>query len=121
MTDRIVLRNMRFQGHHGVTEAERASPQPFEVDVELPRDLRAAGVTDDLAATVDYSAVYDVCQVIVETRRFHLLETIAQTIADEILAGFDVDEVIVRVRKPAVRLGGPLDHAAVEITRRRVG
>jgi hypothetical protein len=37
-----------------------------------------------------------------------------------VLARFTtVDEVVVRVRKPAVRLGGPLDHASVEIRRLR--
>jgi dihydroneopterin aldolase len=119
MTDRILLTNLRFQGHHGVSDAERASPQPFEVDVELPRDLRAPGRTDDLATTIDYSLVYDVCRAIVETRRFHLLEAIAETIAQELLGLFDLDEVVVRVRKPRVQLGGPLDHAGVEIRRRR--
>lgn len=119
MTDRIVLANMRFQGHHGVSDEERASAQPFEVDVELPRDLRVPGRTDDLATTIDYSLVFDVCRAVVETRRFRLLEAIAETIAQELLALFDLDEVVVRVRKPAVKLGGPLDHARVEVGRRR--
>ncbi|MFL5757621.1 MAG: dihydroneopterin aldolase [Chloroflexota bacterium] len=118
MTDRIVLENMQFQGRHGVHPEERAEPQPFEVDVELALDLAAAGSTDDLARTVDYSAVYDVCRRIVETGSYQLLEAIAETIATEVLADYPVDEVVVRVRKPAVRLGGPLRHAGVEIRRR---
>ena len=48
-----------------------------------------------------------------------LLEALAATIADSLLADLDVTEVVVRVRKPAVRLGGPLDHAGVEIRRGR--
>ena len=48
-----------------------------------------------------------------------LLESIAEAIAGECLARFPVDAVVVRVRKPAVRLGGPLDHASVEIRRDR--
>ena len=42
----------------------------------------------------------------------------AEAISHEVLARFDVREVGVRVRKPKVKLGGPLDHAAVEIWRR---
>ena len=35
------------------------------------------------------------------------------------ITDFDASEVVVRVRKPKVRLSGPLDYAGVEITRRR--
>jgi len=119
VTDRIVLADMRFQGHHGQTVEEQARIQPFEVDVDLVRDLRPAGTTDDLTKTVDYSTVYDLCKAIVETRTYHLLEAIAEAIAAEILAAFDVDEVTVRVRKPAVVLSGPLAFAGVEVRRRR--
>ena len=119
MSDRIVLRNIRLDGRHGVYEHERETPQPFEVDVELLLDLRPAGVTDDLTKTVDYARVYEIVARIVETGSFRLLEAVAEAISDEILAAFPADEVVVRVRKPAVQLGGPLDHAAVEIRRRR--
>jgi dihydroneopterin aldolase len=119
MTDRIVLHDMRFQGHHGQTVEEQERVQPFEVDVELPRDLQRAGVSDDLTTTIDYSTVYDLCKSIVEARTYHLLEAIAEAIAGEILATFDAEEVTVRVRKPAVRLSGPIGYAGVEIHRRR--
>jgi 7,8-dihydroneopterin aldolase/epimerase/oxygenase len=120
MTDRIVLANMRFDGRHGDHEWERAQPQPFEVDVELELDLRPAGESDNLGTTVDYGRVFDLVREIVESRTFHLLEAIAQTIADEVLAAFpSVDEIRVRVRKPKVKLSGALDYAGVEISRSR--
>ena len=114
-----MLQNIQLDGRHGYDDDERATPQPFEVDVELLLDLRPAGVDDDLAQTVDYARVYEIVARIVGTASFRLLEAIAEAISDEILAAFPVDEVVVRVRKPAVQLGGPLDHAAVEIRRRR--
>jgi 7,8-dihydroneopterin aldolase/epimerase/oxygenase len=118
MSDRIVLQNIRVEGRHGVADAERANAQPFEVDIELHRDLRPAGMTDDLARTVDYAAVDGIVRAIVGTESHHLLETIAERISASILAVFDVDEVVVRVRKPAVALGGPVDFSGVEIHRR---
>lgn len=117
MTDRIVLHDIRVDGRHGVSDEERSAPQPFEVDVELVRDLRDAGTSDDLQRTVDYRSVDAIVRDVVGGRSFHLLEAIAETIAGEILAVADVESVTVRVRKPAVRLGGPLDDASVEITR----
>jgi len=121
VSDRIVLTNMRFQGRHGFYDHELLEPQPFEVDVELVLDLQPAGMDDDLAKSVDYGAVYEVVRAIVESTSFRLLEAIAEAISHELLADFAVNEVGVRVRKPAVKLGGPLDYAGVEIRRRRPG
>ena len=119
MSDRIVLRNMQFTGRHGYYEHELENPQPFEVDVELVLNLQPAGVEDDLEKTIDYGRVYAIARQIVESTSFRLLEGIAEAISHEILAAFEVTEVGVRVRKPKVQLGGPLDYAAVEIWRRR--
>ena len=119
MTDRIVLANMRFAARHGVHEWEQREAQPFEVDVELYRDLHRAGADDDLEQTIDYGPVYAIVQRIVEGTSVKLLEALAAAIADSLLADLDVSEVVVRVRKPAVRLAGPLDYAGVEIRRAR--
>jgi dihydroneopterin aldolase len=119
MSDRIVLHNIRLQGRHGYYEHELEAPQPFEVDVELQLNLQPAGVDDDLEKSVDYARVYEVVRQIVESTSYRLLEALAEAISHEILADFPVTEVGVRVRKPAVQLGGPLDYAGVEVWRRR--
>jgi dihydroneopterin aldolase len=119
MSDRIVLEGMVFQGTHGVYPEEQVTPQPFEVDAELALNLQPAGLSDDLAQTVDYAQVYETCRQIVESTRFNLVEALAEAIAHELLAGFGILEVTVRVRKPEVSLGGPLRAAGVEIRRRR--
>ena len=120
MTDRIALANMVFQARHGVNDWEKAQPQRFEVDVELVLDVQPAGLEDDLGRTVDYRGIYDTTRQVVESTTFNLIEALAEAIAHEVLGGHQlVDEVVVRVRKPEVRLGGPLDHASVEIRRVR--
>jgi dihydroneopterin aldolase len=119
VSDRIVLANMQFEGRHGYYDHELLQPQPFEVDVELVLNLQPAGTDDDLEQTIDYGRVYAIARQVVESTSFRLLEAIAEAISHEVLVEFDVTEVGVRVRKPKVQLGGPLDHAAVEIWRRR--
>lgn len=120
MTDRIVLAGMTFEARHGVNDWEKRESQRFEVDVELRVGTRRAGSSDDLARTVDYRDVYEAVRRVVEGPPVDLIETLAESIARDVLAGDDrVRKVIVRVRKPEVRLGGPLDHAGVEIVRRR--
>jgi 7,8-dihydroneopterin aldolase/epimerase/oxygenase len=120
MTDRIVLTGMAFQARHGVNDWEKERAQRFEVDVELELDLLAAGRSDDLGRTVDYRGVYEAVRGVVEGPPLDLIEALGETIAARLLAANPtVDEVVVRVRKPEVQLGGPLDHAAVEIARQR--
>lgn len=120
MSDRIVLAGMAFQARHGVLDWEKAEAQRFEVDVELVLDAQPAALDDDLTRTVDYRGVYQVVRQIVESTTFNLLEALAEAIAHELLVEQpQVDEVVVRVRKPDVRLGGPLAYAGVEIRRIR--
>lgn len=118
-TDRIVLSGMRFEGRHGATEEERELPQLIELDVELWLDLTAAGRSDDLAATVDYGPVIELCRGLVEDRSFRLLEAIAEVVAQAILRDTAAASVTVRVRKLAVPIDADLDFAGVEIRRER--
>ena len=120
MSDRIVLSNMVFLARHGVAAREKVEAQRFEIDVELGLDLQPAAVEDDLERTVDYGPVYETVRQIVESTTYNLIEALAEAICHELLSEYArVREVTVRVRKPEVRLGGPLDYAAVEISRQR--
>ena len=121
-SDRILLTDMVFQARHGVFDHEKVTAQRFEVDVELFIDLQPAGLEDDLARTLDYGRVYETVRTIVESTTFNLIEALAEAIAHELLADFPaLEEIVLRVRKPEVQLGGPLAHAGVEIRRRRSG
>jgi dihydroneopterin aldolase len=120
MKDRIVLHEMEFYGRHGVSEEERADPQAISMDVELWLDLREAGTHDDLALTVNYADVFEICRAQVEQRSYQLLEAIAEGVAADILATFDrVGTVVVRVRKPGVPIDGVLEYAGVSVERSR--
>ena len=117
MTDRIVLHDMRFRGRHGVLEREREADQPFAVDVEIGLDLGPAGRSDDLAATIDYGAVFETCRRIVEGRSVLLIEALAEAIAAAVIAEHGATEVTVRVRKLEPPIDGTLGWAGVEIRR----
>jgi dihydroneopterin aldolase len=119
--DRILLEGMVFYGRHGTLPAERELGQPFVVDVELRLDLRPAGLSDDLAQTVDYGEVHRRAREIVEGEPVNLTETVAERIAATILRDYPALEAVrVKVAKPHVRLDGTvLAGSAVEIVRRR--
>ena len=98
--------------------AQRAAR--FVVDLEMERDLRAAGLSDDPADTVNYAQVFKLVREIMEGTSRKLLENVAETIAQRVLESFDVESVMVRVKKPEVPMKGSiLAHASVEIFRKR--
>ena len=120
MEDKILLTGMTFYGYHGVRPEEKELGQRFVVDVEMDVDLRAAGSSDDLNQTVDYSHVYRVVKEIFEGPSRNLLEALADETAGAVLRTFAVEGVRVRVAKPHVSIkGAVLDGAAVEVYRRR--
>jgi len=110
---------MLFLARHGVTLEERLEPQPFEVDVELHKDLSGASSSDELADTIDYAALFSLVGTIVEGQSFRLIESLAGTIADSVLAETDATAVEVHVRKPRAPLPGPFETVEVVIHRER--
>ena len=120
--DRLSLLGMRFEARHGVHPWEKETAQPFEVDLVLTSDLAAAAERDDLAATVDYGALFDVVRSIVEGPPRDLIEALAGAIATAVLEATDpalVEAVEVRVRKPKAPIDGAFDTVEAALSRRR--
>jgi dihydroneopterin aldolase len=116
--DRIAVTGITARGFHGVLEHEKREGQTFVVDVALGVDTREAARTDDLARTVDYSAVAADVVAIVSDGSLDLIETLAQRIADACLARDLVEAVEVVVHKPDAPVGVPFDDVTVTIVRR---
>ena len=109
---------MTFSGRHGVRPDEHERAQPFTVDVTLEADLRRAGGSDRLGDTVDYTRAHAIVQRIVEGEHRDLLESLAESIAGELLLLEGVRAAHVRVaKKPPT--AGEFRTFAVEIERSR--
>lgn len=117
--DVVRVHNMMFQARHGCTSAERELGAMFQVNVELYLDTRRAAQTDSLSDTADVAKVYQTVLDIVTGPTRHLLETIAEDIAEALLERFGVQAVRVRFHKDRVPLPGPTAGYEVEIIRRR--
>ena len=113
MGDRILLMGMTFYGYHGVRTPEKELGQRFVVDLEMEVDLSAAGLSDDLNDTVNYSQVYRVVKRSLRVPSTsgpsrNLLETLAEETAQGVLSAFPVAGVRVRVTKPHVSIRGAI-------------
>ena len=112
----ILVTGLRELGVHGVLPEEQSRPQPFEVDVELEVDLSAAGQSDDLDDTVDYSAVSEAVSRVVKNERYQLLERLATRIGEVCRTDERVRSATVTVRKLHPPVRAMLDHVAVRVT-----
>lgn len=111
----VELRGLRVFGRHGVHAHEKENGQDFLFDVDL--EVGDRGASDRYEDAVDYSAVARAVQEVSDGRSYDLLEALATTLADELLARFGAERVRVRVTKPEVRPGGLEGTAGVSVSR----
>jgi len=119
VTDCIELRGLRAVGTHGALPEERVRAQPFEVDLDVDVDLRAAGRSDELGDTIDYGAFTETVVAVVAGPHAELLEHLAERVATAVLnrAGPRAKSVTVTVRKLRPPVPADLASAAVRIRR----
>jgi 7,8-dihydroneopterin aldolase/epimerase/oxygenase len=115
--DRIFISGIREMGVHGVLPEEQVRPQPFQVDIELIVDVTAAGESDELEDTVDYSAVCEAVSRVVTSEQYHLLERLATRIAEVCRADPRVVGAVVEVRKLHPPVRALVDYVAVRVER----
>lgn len=113
--DRVRIEGLRLWCVVGVNPWERVAEQEVEVDVTLHTDLRVAAGSDDIGDAVDYGTVAEAIAGHVAASRFHLLEALAEGVAEVCLEDSRVSRVDVRIRKPGAL--GPGVSPSVEITR----
>ena len=116
--DRILIESLVCRAHVGVPLAERRRRQKLVIDLELEGDLREAGRTDQVKATIDYAAAARRVKEIVEEGSFRLVEAAAEQAAGVLLSEFKPTSVRVRIRKFSVRGAASV---GVEIRRSRPG
>lgn len=107
----VEIHGLELYAYHGALEGEREQGQRFLFDVTLEVGPEGAR-SDRLEDTVDYRDVASVVREISDSRRFTLLEALAQTVADSLVERFPLAGARVRVRKPDVRLGDPVEWTA---------
>jgi dihydroneopterin aldolase len=116
--DVIRLKKMLFYGYHGVSKSEKELGGKFEVDVELHCPLNKAGKSDLLKDTIDYETVYKIVDTCSHSKKYFLIEALAETICRSLIDHFPVKKVKVCVRKPNAPVKGVLDYVEIELNRK---
>jgi 7,8-dihydroneopterin aldolase/epimerase/oxygenase len=98
--DRIFVHDLATECVIGFVEWERRIKQKVVVDLEFSCDCAQAAVRDDVAEVLDYRKVVKRVLSFVESSDCHLVETLAERLAQVILGEFQVGWVRISLSKP---------------------
>ena len=114
---KLLLKNIQFYGYHGVFPEERTLGQQFSVDIEIIFERKE--IEDNLNTTINYAKLYDMVISIGTGKKFELIETLADEIADLIFEKFPAISLKVKIKKPYPPLPGIIDSAEIEVERKK--
>ena len=100
----------------GVTDEERAKPQRLLLTVEMNLDFSSAVLSDRIEKTVNYQTVVQELLNFGKDRNWKLIERLATNIADRLLTEYDLQAVMVEVKKFAIPQAR---YVAVSVTKGR--
>lgn len=103
--DTIFLHELRVDTVVGIWDWERKIRQTVSIDLEMGTDIRRAAGSDTIEDTLNYKSVAKRVQQFVGDSEFQLVETMAEKIAEIVLAEFDLPWIQVRVSKPGAIRG----------------
>lgn len=116
--DKITIKKLEIFANHGVYPEENVLGQKFVISAVLYTSTRKAGVTDDLAHSVNYGEVSHFIREFVTKHTWKLLESVVEQLAQAILLKYTlVERVDLEVEKPWAPVGLPLDTVSVAISR----
>lgn len=139
---KIIIKNLKLFGYHGINEEEKINGQEFLFNIEIylknenfiiDRDgrdwdienlktinsinndsINDNSINDNIENTVNYSEVVSLIKKVNFNNRFNLLETFAQVLADKILSGWPaISKINVKIEKTSPPIKENLDSVGV--------
>ena len=98
--DRVYIHGLAVETVIGIFDWERTIKQKVVVDLEMAVDIKASAASENIDRTVSYKHVADRLIEFIANSEFLLVETMAEEIANLILAEFPVPFVRLKLGKP---------------------
>lgn len=117
MSDIISIHDLKIQTVIGVHAWEKAIKQPLTLDIQLFTDTKQAALTDDLQHAIDYDSLANHLIEYVQSTSFNLIETLAEKVAELILANTTSKRVMLTLKKPKAIASA--SHVSLTIERSR--
>ncbi|MEW5850722.1 MAG: dihydroneopterin aldolase [Myxococcota bacterium] len=117
--DQVFVEGLEFTGRHGVTARERRVGHRCRADVVVWLDTAPAAAQDQVKLTANYARLSEIVFTMATEQSYRLLETLAERVAEAILAEMPVARVEVAIRKLRVPVPGSPESCGVRILRDR--
>lgn len=98
-SDQIRMSGLELRTRIGISASERAKPQKVLCSLQISADCSRAARTDDIADTINAQEVAAAVRALAASRPRHLLERLAEEIAQCILSEFPAESVTVTLEK----------------------
>lgn len=115
--DCIQITGLKVETTIGVYHYEQQIKQPLWLDISCFLPLSGAGRQDDLGQSLDYASLTQKIRQTLKDKKFQLIETVAETIAQLVLDDDKVEKVTISVSKPQAL--GQCRDVRVSISRER--
>lgn len=114
---KVIVDRLEFDCIIGILPEERVTPQPLRLTIELKTCFKQARATEDVKHTVDYFQLAQTAQALITERKYQLLETLVEEVAELCFEDARVSGARIRAEKPKAIPGAQC--SAVEICRNR--
>lgn len=111
---RVFVHRLELMASVGIYEVEKRYEQRILVSVDLDVVDDYDGLSDHLEDVLDYGAIIDAVRQIVAARHFHLIETLAERVAEAALDDRRVAWARIAIEKPDVVPGCAAVGIAIE-------
>ena len=98
--DIVYIEQLEVETVIGIYDWEREIRQRVTIDLQMGTDIRQAAATELVDNTLNYKTVSDDLLEYVAGTEFQLIETLAEAIAERVLANYPVRGLKLRLGKP---------------------
>jgi dihydroneopterin aldolase len=95
----IEINELKIQCFVGVTDEELSRPQVLLFDISIRPTQSWSKLNDNIRNTIDYVAVVQAVETLVQSRPRRLIETMAEEVAELLLRTFSINLCRIRIQK----------------------
>lgn len=100
--DKIIITDLVTSGIIGIKKPERDTPQEILVNCTFYTDTSAAGQSDSISKTINYSTAAKTIIALVAESQFYTVEGLAEYLSSQLLKIFSPNAIRIRVEKTQV-------------------
>jgi dihydroneopterin aldolase len=101
-SNEIILKGFEYPARIGIYDYEKQGTQTLILSVKLTYLKGHSFTSDDFKETLNYETIIETVKTTIDEKHYNLIETLAETLAANILKLASVETVTIKIEKPSV-------------------